>query len=88
MSFQEAAKLQEPKIFSFPAIYDGVSVKITVSKENDQFLVLIDDVVTARIAPDEDDDTWHLIKGYLDDNDLVQEIGARIEARHKHFASL
>ena len=87
MSFQETAKLQEQETFSFSALYDGVIVKITVAKENGQFSVLIDDVPAARIVPDEDNNTWHLVKGYLDDNDLIQEIGGRIKARYKNFFS-
>ena len=87
MSFQEAAKLQEPETFTFPAIYDGVAVKITVSKDKGQFSVFIDDVLNAIIKPYEDNNTWHVTTGYLDDDDLVQDIGDRIKARYKIFSS-
>ena len=87
MSFQEAIKIQEPETFSFPAIYDGIAVKVTVAKENARFLVLIDNVSTAKIILNEDNNTWHVTTGYLDDNDLVQEIGGRIKGKYKNFSS-
>ena len=77
MSYHTAG---QPATFTFPTIFEGREVTITVTANNGQYGVLIINNPVARLALDENGYNWFVTAGELPDNDLVREIGNRIKA--------
>lgn len=73
-------QLQNNSSFGFPTIFYGRQAFIDVVWNDGHYGVLINGEHAARLEHDDDDQTWFVAAGELDDYDLVQEIGSRIEA--------
>lgn len=69
-------------IFSFPGLYNGAQFNITIVENEGQYEVLLDNCLTAQLGLNGDGHTWYVMDGELDDEDLVREIGERIEAHY------
>lgn len=78
MSYRTAG---QPATFTFPAIFEGREVTITVTVNNGQYRVLINNNPVARLALDENGYNWLVAAGELADSDLIKEIGNRIKAK-------
>jgi hypothetical protein len=81
MSNQVAKKLHNQLTFSFPTIFHGRGVIITIYGKEGQYGVLIDGDEFAQVKFESNYHSWFVAKGELNDPDLVKEIGERIEAK-------
>jgi hypothetical protein len=77
-----ARQLRNPFAFSFPTIFQGRGVIITIKSNDGYFGVLIDDDNFAQVKFENTFHSWFVAKGELNDPDLLKEIGERIEAKY------
>ena len=80
MTNQSIDAVHERATFAFPAIFEGKGVKITVVLDKGRYGVFINDNFIARVAINDYTNSWDVVVGELNDPDLVNEIGQRIEA--------
>ena len=80
MTNQSIDPVHERTTFTFPAIFEGKGVKITVVLDKGRYGVFINDNFIARVAVNDYTNNWDVVVGELNDQDLVNEIGERIEA--------
>ncbi|HEY4324143.1 MAG TPA: hypothetical protein VGN20_09155 [Mucilaginibacter sp.] len=81
MSNRVDKELRNPLNFSFPTIFEGKVVFVTVYVKKGYYGVLIDDDRFAQIKFRNDFHNWFVAKGELNDLALVKEIGERIAAK-------
>jgi len=81
MRNQVAEQLHDLSPFSFPTIFRGIGVKVTIYGDAGRYKVLIDNNYYAQVEFDSDFRYWYVSEGELNDPDLIKEIGDRIEAK-------
>jgi len=80
MTNQSSDQVHERTTFTFPAIFEGKEIKITVVLDKGRYGVFINDNFIARVAVNDYSNRWDVVVGELNDPDVVNEIGERIEA--------
>lgn len=81
MNHPIAERLPVSLKFSFPAIFQGRGIIVTVDRHGEGYEICVDDNVFARVKLEPDINLWRVVNGELNDADLLKEIGDRIEAR-------
>jgi hypothetical protein len=81
MSTRVDKQLRNPLSFTFPTVYDGRVVFVTVYVKKGYYSVLVDDNHFVQIRFRNEFHNWSVFKGELNDPWLVKEIGERIEAK-------
>jgi hypothetical protein len=81
MRNQVAEQLHYLSTFSFPTIFRGIGVVVTINTDEGNYRVFIDDIYSAKVEFDSDFRYWFVAEGDLNDPDLIKEIGERIEGK-------
>ena len=74
-------QLRHLSTFSFPTIFRGAEVIVTINSNQGSYGVFIDCNYFAQVEFESDFNYWFVAEGALNDPDLLKEIGERIEAK-------
>ncbi|HEY2580784.1 MAG TPA: hypothetical protein VGI43_03210 [Mucilaginibacter sp.] len=81
MRNQVAEQLHDLSALSFPTIFRGIGVIVTIHGGDGHYKVYIDNDYAAQVEFESDFRYWFVSEGDLHDPDLIKEIGERIEAK-------